>query len=109
MYLCVCVYMINNFPPPSLTPASLLPPHQPAPSSHLNDLKEITNDVLYENYRTEKLSHMKDDDMGYDDIGSPNDEVMAQKGLLRREEERLRNELAMVRSVLWDLLDGPSR
>lgn len=25
-------------------------------SSHLQDLKEITHDFLYENYRTEKLS-----------------------------------------------------
>lgn len=25
-------------------------------SSHLQDLKEITHDYLYENYRTEKLS-----------------------------------------------------
>lgn len=25
-------------------------------SSHLQDLKEITHDILYENYRTEKLS-----------------------------------------------------
>lgn len=29
-------------------------------SSHLQDLKEITHDYLYENYRTEKLSRSAD-------------------------------------------------
>lgn len=31
-------------------------------SSHLQDLKEITHDFLYENYRTEKLSRTVEDD-----------------------------------------------
>ncbi|KAJ3343504.1 hypothetical protein HDU93_008163 [Gonapodya sp. JEL0774] len=71
--------------------------------SHLNDLKEITNDVLYENYRTEKLSHIKDDDL--DDGASAHgmDEVVLQKGLLRREEERLRQELALRQQQLKNL------
>jgi len=29
-------------------------------SSHLQDLKEITHDFLYENYRTDKLSRSAD-------------------------------------------------
>ncbi|KAL8645550.1 MAG: hypothetical protein Q9210_006644, partial [Variospora velana] len=84
--------------------------------SHLADLKEITHDFLYENYRTEKLSKSVDggahqyvlqffplssrasslaDGMGYSD-SSMNPEDLASQSVrlkeeqLRREEEKLR-------------------
>ncbi|KAI9273665.1 Septin-domain-containing protein [Sporodiniella umbellata] len=61
-------------------------------SSHLQDLKEITHDFLYENYRTEKLSRNRDDD----DIPLNADEMVHQSTKLKEEqlkkdEERLRD------------------
>jgi cell division control protein 11 len=54
--------------------------------SHLSDLKEITNDFLYENYRTEKLSRGLEGDEEDEDA----DEVRLREEQLRLEEERLR-------------------
>ncbi|KAJ5759927.1 Septin [Penicillium odoratum] len=63
--------------------------------SHLADLKEITHDFLYENYRTEKLSKSVDGSSGMGD-SSMNPEDLASQSVrlkeeqLRREEEKLR-------------------
>ena len=67
--------------------------------SHLADLKEITHDFLYENYRTEKLSksvsNPNDATAGVDD-GSLDPQSLASQSVrlkeeqLRREEEKLR-------------------
>ncbi|TGZ78244.1 Septin [Ascodesmis nigricans] len=60
--------------------------------SHLADLKEITHDFLYENYRTEKLSKSVEGGSG----ASMNPEDLASQSVrlkeeqLRREEEKLR-------------------
>ncbi|MCJ1354383.1 MAG: hypothetical protein MMC33_004371 [Icmadophila ericetorum] len=60
--------------------------------SHLADLKEITNDFLYENYRTDKLSKNveggADSSMNPDDLASQS--VRLKEEQLRREEEKLR-------------------
>lgn len=62
--------------------------------SHLADLKEITHDFLYENYRTEKLS--KSVEGGTSAKSSMNPEDLATQSVrlkeeqLRREEEKLR-------------------
>ncbi|CAG7967342.1 unnamed protein product [Penicillium nalgiovense] len=64
--------------------------------SHLADLKEITHDFLYENYRTEKLSKSVDGGSGpsYDSAMNPEDlanqSVRVKEEQLRREEEKLR-------------------
>ncbi|KAJ1335754.1 cell division control protein 11 [Microdochium nivale] len=62
--------------------------------SHLADLKEITHDFLYENYRTEKLSKSVqggtavDSSLNSDDLASQS--VRLKEEQLRREEEKLR-------------------
>ncbi|KAF1953436.1 Septin [Byssothecium circinans] len=62
--------------------------------SHLADLKEITHDFLYENYRTEKLSKSveggatADSSMNPEDLASQS--VRLKEEQLRREEEKLR-------------------
>ncbi|KAL8902735.1 MAG: hypothetical protein Q9171_007610 [Xanthocarpia ochracea] len=60
--------------------------------SHLADLKEITHDFLYENYRTEKLSKSVDGgaaaSMNPEDLASQS--VRLKEEQLRREEEKLR-------------------
>ncbi|CAO3626023.1 unnamed protein product [Cunninghamella echinulata] len=72
-------------------------------SSHLQDLKEITHDFLYENYRTEKLSRTADGDepedtTSLDDITSQN--VRLKEEQLRKEEEKLRDiELKVQREI----------
>ncbi|KAK6594576.1 Septin-like protein [Botrytis cinerea] len=62
--------------------------------SHLADLKEITHDFLYENYRTEKLSKSVDGGSGGDASMNPEDlasqSVRLKEEQLRREEEKLR-------------------
>ncbi|KAF9894544.1 hypothetical protein FE257_006429 [Aspergillus nanangensis] len=63
--------------------------------SHLADLKEITHDFLYENYRTEKLSKSVDGALsGHDSSMNPEDlasqSVRLKEEQLRREEEKLR-------------------
>jgi len=63
--------------------------------SHLADLKEITHDFLYENYRTEKLSKSVDGGVsGQDSSINPEDlanqSVRLKEEQLRREEEKLR-------------------
>lgn len=61
--------------------------------SHLADLKEITHDFLYENYRTEALSRSVDGG-GVDSSMKPEDlasqSVRLKEEQLRREEEKLR-------------------
>jgi cell division control protein 11 len=62
-------------------------------SSHLQDLKEITHDFLYENYRTEKLSRTvggesEDASLNPDDLA--NQSVRLKEEQLRKEEEKLR-------------------
>lgn len=62
--------------------------------SHLADLKEITNDFLYENYRTDKLSKgvdggdRADSSMNPDDLASQS--IRLKEEQLHREEEKLR-------------------
>ncbi|KAF8248168.1 putative septin AspA [Wilcoxina mikolae CBS 423.85] len=62
--------------------------------SHLADLKEITHDFLYENYRTEKLSKSVEggnaagSSMNPEDLASQS--VRLKEEQLRREEEKLR-------------------
>ncbi|KAI9667156.1 MAG: hypothetical protein M1831_001333 [Alyxoria varia] len=62
--------------------------------SHLADLKEITHDFLYENYRTEKLSKgvgegaPPDSTMNPEDLASQS--VRLKEEQLRREEDKLR-------------------
>ncbi|TVY20976.1 Septin spn3-like protein [Lachnellula arida] len=62
--------------------------------SHLADLKEITHDFLYENYRTEKLSKSVEGGAGADSSMNPEDlasqSVRLKEEQLRREEEKLR-------------------
>jgi cell division control protein 11 len=65
--------------------------------SHLADLKEITHDFLYENYRTEKLSKsVNDATSGGDNSESLDPQSLASQSVrlkeeqLRREEEKLR-------------------
>jgi cell division control protein 11 len=65
--------------------------------SHLADLKEITHDFLYENYRTEKLSKSVNDvTSGGDNSESLDPQSLASQSVrlkeeqLRREEEKLR-------------------
>jgi len=62
--------------------------------SHLADLKEITHDFLYENYRTEKLSKSIDGGVATDSSMNPEDlasqSVRLKEEQLRREEEKLR-------------------
>ncbi|KAI9845757.1 MAG: hypothetical protein M1837_004590 [Sclerophora amabilis] len=64
--------------------------------SHLADLKEITHDYLYENYRTEKLSKSVDGVSGPSNDTSMNPEDLASQSVrlkeeqLRREEDKLR-------------------
>jgi len=62
--------------------------------SHLADLKEITHDFLYENYRTEKLSKSVEGGANADSSMNPEDlatqSVRLKEEQLRREEEKLR-------------------
>ncbi|KAK0749064.1 septin [Schizothecium vesticola] len=62
--------------------------------SHLADLKEITHDFLYENYRTEALSKSVEGGAGVDSSMNPGDlasqSVRLKEEQLRREEEKLR-------------------
>ncbi|KKK12750.1 septin spn3 [Aspergillus rambellii] len=73
--------------------------------SHLADLKEITHDFLYENYRTEKLSKSVDGAAaGGDSSMNPEDlatqSVRLKEEQLRREEEKLREiELKVQREI----------
>ncbi|KAJ5906858.1 uncharacterized protein N7473_003774 [Penicillium subrubescens] len=73
--------------------------------SHLADLKEITHDFLYENYRTEKLSKSVDGiTSGIDSSMNPEDlasqSVRLKEEQLRREEEKLREiELKVSREI----------
>ncbi|KAJ5104907.1 hypothetical protein NUU61_002254 [Penicillium alfredii] len=73
--------------------------------SHLADLKEITHDFLYENYRTEKLSKSvdgatppQDSTMNPEDLASQS--VRLKEEQLRREEDKLREiELKVQREI----------
>jgi len=73
-------------------------------SSHLSDLKALTHDVLYETYRTEKLSRtVHSDNQGSDSV-LPEDlatqSVRLKEEQLRREEEKLREiELKVQREI----------
>ena len=73
--------------------------------SHLNDLKEITHDFLYENYRTEKLSrgmpneYAPDASLASEDLA--NQSMRLKEDQLRREEEKLREiELRVQREIM---------
>ncbi|WVR07592.1 hypothetical protein IAU60_004634 [Kwoniella sp. DSM 27419] len=74
-------------------------------SSHMTDLKEITHDFLYENYRTEKLSRsVGGGDYNPDSSILPEDmanqSVRLKEEQLRREEEKLREiELKVQREI----------
>lgn len=74
--------------------------------SHLADLKEITHDFLYENYRTEKLSKSVNDTAPGDTQESLDPQSLASQSVrlkeeqLRREEEKLREiELKVQREI----------
>ncbi|WVF72811.1 hypothetical protein IAT40_007629 [Kwoniella sp. CBS 6097] len=71
--------------------------------SHLTDLKEITHDFLYENYRTEKLSRSVgggDNDSSILPEDMANQSVRLKEEQLRREEEKLREiELKVQREI----------
>ncbi|KAI1995395.1 Cell division control protein 11 [Ophidiomyces ophidiicola] len=74
--------------------------------SHLADLKEITHDFLYENYRTEKLSKSVEGGAAANQDSSMNPEDLASQSVrlkeeqLRREEEKLRKiELKVQREI----------
>ncbi|CAG8590449.1 2691_t:CDS:10 [Paraglomus occultum] len=72
-------------------------------SSHLQDLKEITHDFLYENYRTEKLSRSvdhatEDNSILPEDLATQS--VRLKEEQLKREEEKLREiELKVQREI----------
>lgn len=62
-------------------------------SSHLNDLKSLTEDVLYETYRTEKLSRSADSNIRDSQIlpsEMATQSVRIKEEQLRREEEKVR-------------------
>lgn len=73
-------------------------------NTHLADLKEITSDFLYENYRTEKLSRTVNP--AYADSSIPGEELANQsvrlkEEQLRREEDKLREiELKVQREIM---------
>ncbi|KAL1311586.1 hypothetical protein AAFC00_001702 [Neodothiora populina] len=72
--------------------------------SHLADLKEITHDFLYENYRTEKLSKSVEGGNAADQSLNPEDlasqSVRLKEEQLRREEEKLKEiELKVQREI----------
>ncbi|OHW95112.1 septin [Colletotrichum incanum] len=62
--------------------------------SHLGDLKEVTFDFLYENYRTERLSKTMEGDNRADSSRTPEDltsqSLRLKEDQLRKEEERFR-------------------
>ena len=66
-------------------------------NTHLTDLKSLTHDVLYETYRTEKLSRTVHAD-SHDSSILPEDlasqSVRLKEEQLRREEEKVRREIA---------------
>ncbi|KIR58936.1 hypothetical protein I312_104512 [Cryptococcus bacillisporus CA1280] len=72
-------------------------------ATHLTDLKEITHDFLYENYRTEKLSRSvngTDPDSSIHPEDMANQSVRLKEEQLRREEEKLREiELKVQREI----------
>ncbi|KAG5716597.1 Septin spn like protein [Termitomyces sp. T112] len=73
-------------------------------NSHLGDLKSLTHDVLYETYRTEKLSRTVHADAANDSSILPdelaNQSVRLKEEQLRREEEKLREiELKVQREI----------
>ncbi|KAI8057094.1 Septin-domain-containing protein [Syncephalis plumigaleata] len=70
-------------------------------SSHLTDLKEITHDFLYENYRTEKLSRGVDgEESEEEDEDETTSHVRIKEEHLRAEEMRLREkELRVQREI----------
>jgi cell division control protein 11 len=74
-----------------------------ADSSHLADLKSLTHDVLYETYRTEKLSrsvHSDTQDTSILPEEMANQSVRLKEEQLRREEEKLREiELKVQREI----------
>lgn len=59
-------------------------------NTHLSDLKEITHDYLYENYRTEKLSRVVEGLDGGSNVAAAENGSRVKEELIRREEERLR-------------------
>ncbi|KAL1918532.1 uncharacterized protein VTP21DRAFT_3192 [Calcarisporiella thermophila] len=76
-------------------------------TTHLEDLKEITHDFLYENYRTEKLSRHNASSPQADNDGviAPEDmtkqTVMLKEEQLRKEEEKLRDiEMRVQREIM---------
>ncbi|KAG6911796.1 hypothetical protein DXG01_000043 [Tephrocybe rancida] len=72
-------------------------------NSHLGDLKSLTHDVLYETYRTEKLSRTVHSDTNESSIlpeELANQSVRLKEEQLRREEEKLREiELKVQREI----------
>ncbi|EJT98880.1 GTP binding protein [Dacryopinax primogenitus] len=73
-------------------------------NSHLSDLKSLTHDLLYETYRTEKLSKTVMDGTGADSSILPEElatqSVRLKEEQLRREEEKLREiELKVQREI----------
>jgi cell division control protein 11 len=67
--------------------------------SHLADLKEITHDFLYENYRTEKLSKSVNDATSGVDIQESLDPQSLASQSVRLKEEQLRREEEKLREI----------
>ena len=64
----------------------------PLPSTHLSDLKALTHDLLYETYRTEKLSrtvHSETTDSSILPEELATQSVRLKEEQLRREEEKV--------------------
>ncbi|KAF9173913.1 hypothetical protein BGX21_008260 [Mortierella sp. AD011] len=76
-------------------------------SSHLQDLKEITHDYLYENYRTEKLSlstgEESDTQSTHEDQNAQvrEEQLRKEEGKLLEIEERVQRELKEKEQELW--------
>jgi cell division control protein 11 len=67
--------------------------------SHLADLKEITHDFLYENYRTEKLSKSVNDATSAGDNSESLDPQSLASQSVRLKEEQLRREEEKLREI----------
>lgn len=67
--------------------------------SHLADLKEITHDFLYENYRTEKLSKSVGDSSALGDTQDSLDPQSLASQSVRLKEEQLRREEEKLREI----------
>ncbi|KAF9573145.1 hypothetical protein EC968_008994 [Mortierella alpina] len=73
--------------------------------THLQDLKEITHDYLYENYRTEKLSRSADNLSEEESDEEEQQHNRAKEEQLRKEDEKLQEMEVKVQRELQDKQD----